>query len=210
MKKKVLIIFAILAMVTMVFAGCKDTNEEEKPSNVYDDLNAMSEMDYSNVNMNVETQYKGITLTSNYTISNGTNSTMVSYSTQKLATIEEDQDGNYVVPDEMIITKTGNATIKNGKVIEQSDASEEIPVKSLEQFKLKFKEVYFSNQKTMFEKDSYFFKAKVERPKVFTGNNEFDGKNMTVEVQYNEKLEVVKINYTSANGALVNVMYSFR
>ena len=61
-----------------------------------------------------------------------------------------------------------------------------------------------------YEAGAYAFKADVTNIKGFTGNDNFDGTNMSVLVRYNDKLSSMVIDYTSANGATVKVIYTFR
>ena len=44
---------------------------------------------------------------------------------------------------------------------------------------------------------------------MFTNNWDFDGTDMMVQVRYGEKLETVIIDYLSANGATIKVIYKF-
>ncbi len=206
--KKILFLAVIIALVTVAFTACHLAPQDE--SSIYTELNDMANKSYSNVNLSVQTTKEGVTLNSTYTISNGSNNTMVTYSMERLAIIEQDQNGNFVMPDDMIVTKSGSAVIKDGQVVEQSGDAADVPIKSLSTITLNFNEDYFSMPHSYDENDTHVFKADVSDPKGFTANADFDGKNMSIEVLFKEQLESVKINYTSANGAEIKVTYSFR
>ncbi|MBQ8177742.1 MAG: hypothetical protein IJ033_00980 [Clostridia bacterium] len=204
--KKVLFIFVVLAVVMVSLTACNLVPEEP---DVYTELNEMARMSYVGVNLSVQTTMDGVTLTSVYTVTNSSNNTMVSYSSESLATIVQDGQGNYVMPENRVITKTGNATIKNGAIVEQTGDSADIPVKSLEALVLDFNQNYFNMPHGYYENDYFVFKAEVTNVKGFTSNNTFDGKDMSVEVHYNESLEKVMIDYTMDSGAVVKVVYTF-
>lgn len=206
--KKVIFILVIVALLTISLTACNLI--PGKDADVYSTLNEMASKEYTNINLAVETSYQGVVLLNTYTIINSSNSTMVTYKTQSLATIETDKDGNFVVPEDMIVTKEGNAVIKGGQVVEQSGSPADVPVKSLSTLKLDFNEVYFNNPYGYTENEQQVFKADVTNAKAFTSNAEFDGKDMTVEVRYGEQLEKVTINYTSQNGATIKVTYTFK
>ncbi|MBR3685660.1 MAG: hypothetical protein IKL86_05260 [Clostridia bacterium] len=206
--KKVLFILVIVALLTISLTACNLI--PDKDADVYNTLNEMASKEYTNINLAVETSYQGVTLLNTYTIMNSSNSTMVTYKTQSLATIGTDEDGNFVVPEDMIVTKEGNAVIKGGQVVEQSGSPADVPVKSISTLKLDFNEAYFNNPYGYAENEQQIFVADVINAKAFTSNAEFDGKDMTVEVRYGEQLEKVTINYTSQKGALVKVTYTFK
>ncbi|MBQ9114887.1 MAG: hypothetical protein IJY07_03015 [Clostridia bacterium] len=206
--KKVLFILVIVALLIISLTACNLI--PDKDADVYNTLNEMASKEYTNINLAVETSYQGVTLLNTYTIMNSSNSTMVTYKTQSLATIGTDEDGNFVVPEDMIVTKEGNAIIKGGQVVEQSGSPADVPVKSISTLKLDFNEAYFNNPYGYAENEQQIFVADVTNAKAFTSNAEFDGKDMTVEVRYGEQLEKVTINYTSQKGALVKVTYTFK
>ena len=206
--KKVLFILVIVALLIISLTACNLI--PDKDADVYNTLNEMASKEYTNINLAVETSYQGVTLLNTYTIMNSSNSTMVTYKTQSLATIGTDEDGNFVVPEDLIVTKEGNAILKGGQVVEQSGSPADVPVKSISTLKLDFNEAYFNNPYGYAENEQQIFVADVTNAKAFTSNAEFDGKDMTVEVRYGEQLEKVTINYTSQKGALVKVTYTFK
>ena len=204
MKKSIVLVISILAVVVLTFTACG------VDSDVCDELNAMIKMDYTLVKMDVSTTTQGVTLDSSFTSQSAVNGTTVVYSVEKLASITTDSNGNYVMPSKMIETKSGSATVKNGKIITQLGDPIDIPISSLTAATLNFKSNYFASSKSSVEGTEKTLEATVSDIKGFTGNANFDGKNMTVQVKYNQKLSVITIDYLSNNGALVKVIYTFR
>ena len=172
---------------------------------VYTELNTMARMEYNTINMEVQTTYQGVTLVNKYSALLGANGTIVTYSVESLATI----DPEVGMPENMIETKTGSATIRDGKIVSQTGDDVTIPT-SMSALAIHFDEAYFDTPKTYAEGSLHVFDAKVKDVKGFTGSNTFEGKDMRVCVRYNEKLDTVVIDYTSENGAGVKVIYKFR
>lgn len=205
MKKKILVTI-IIAILALTLTAC---GLIPKDGDTYDELNEMLKADYQSVNLEVQTTMNGVTLVNSFTSNIGANNTIVTYSVQELATFDN-TDGNYVVPDNMIVKKTGTAVIKNGVIVEQNGDAVEISVTSLENLTIKFKDSFFNMAQSTYEAGAYVFKADVTNIKGFTGNDSFDGTNMSIMVRYNDKLSSMVIDYTSANGATVKVIYTFR
>ena len=118
MKKKIILVAVTLVISTLLLTAC---NLIPGSSDVYADLNEMVAMDYDSVSMENQTTYNDVTLVDKYIANRGSNgNTMVTYSSERLATIEKDANGNYVVPEDMIVTKSGSAIIENGAISDQS------------------------------------------------------------------------------------------
>ncbi len=200
--KKIIIIIAILALCSFVFVGCVTTNGNE---NTYTTLNELCAFDYSIVNLSVETTYNGVTLTNTFNAIKRINETEVNYSIQKMATIDVDENGNYVIPDNTIVTESGTAKVVDGNVVE---GNANIPIPQLESILLQFKAEYFTNVNNYTEGNLNVFSATVSNVKGFTDNQDFDGTNMTVVAKYDYNLSELVLNYTTANGATVVVTYN--
>lgn len=210
MKKKIFLVALIFVVAIFVLTACDLTGSKNDEEDVYTKLNKMTEETYDKIDLGISTTYKNYTLNSKFFASVAQNGTMVTYSVERLATIEQDENGQYVMPEEQIATSKGSATIKNGKIVEIAGDKVDIPVESLDKISLKFSEEFFSSALDGIENGKNVFKATVTNPVSFTGNIDFDGKDMTVDIVYGEKkFEKVSINYTSKNGALVKVVYSF-
>ena len=208
MKKKIIFVAITLVISTILLTAC---NLLPGSSDVYADLNEMVAMDYDNVALENQTTYNGVTLVDKYTATKSSNgNTMVTYSSERLATIEKDANGNYVVPKDMIVTKSGSAIIENGAIVDQSGDVIGLPITQLDKINLKFDEKYFTDVNTYADGAMNVFEAKVKTPWAFLDNPDFHGKDMSVMVRYGEKLNVVVVDYTSQNGATVKVTYSFR
>ena len=205
MKKKIFVTI-IIAILALTLTACHLVPETD---DTYAELNKMVKLDYQSVSMEVQTTMNGVTLVNSFTSNIGTNSTVVTYSIQELATFDS-TDGSYIIPGNMIVKKTGTAVIKNGVIVEQNGDAVNIPVTSLENLTIQFKDSFFNMAQSTYEAGAYVFKADVTNVKGFTGNVSFDGTNMSVLVRYNEKLSSVVIDYTTSNGATVKVIYTFR
>ena len=206
MKKKVIFTLITLLLIAFTLCGCNLSLSNDDPCS---QINECAKKEYTHTNLEVQTTYNGVTLTNKFNGVKGANSTVVSYSTEELATIEKGADGAYIVPSEMIVKKSGNATIRDGIIVEQNGDAVSIPVENIGQLSLEFDWASFSESKTYAEGTSNVFEAKVKNVTLFTGNPTFDGKDMSVVVRYNDKLEKVVIDYTSSNGAAVKVIYTF-
>ena len=206
--KNTIIAILIVAILAMTLVACGDFTKSDKT--IYDTLNDLVALDYQRVSLEVQTTMNGVTLVNNFTSNRGEANTMVTYSVQELATFDQMADSdNYVIPTDMIVTKRGSATIKDGVVIEQNGDSVNISVESLQNLSVKFKGEYFTMAHETYEGGADVFKANVTNVKGFTGNQNFTGTDMTVIVRYKDALRSIIIDYVSANGASVKVIYTF-
>lgn len=207
MKNKVLISIVILLILVVGLCACTPTNNATV--NVCATINEMAKMGYQTIKLSVYTTQNDVTLTSEFWASITDLNTMVTYSVESLNTFTTDDDGNYVVPSEMTSKKTGSATIKNGAIVESSGEDVNIPVEALSGLSLNFDDSYLSNENIYPDGTDNVLEAKVDNPAMFTNNWDFDGTDMMVQVRYGEKLETVIIDYLSANGATIKVIYKF-
>lgn len=199
MKKFVLILVILVLVLSLTACG-------EPKNTVYQALNSMLDADHSVVSLTVETTMYGAKLTNKFVAMNGANNTMVTYTVEELATFNQMPDSdNWVIPEEMIIEKSGSATIKNGEIVEQDGDAVNIPVNALEGLQIEFKKNYFSNAT---DSDTTF-SATVVDIVGFTNNPNFDGKNMTVSVTFDDNINLLVLTYTTTAGANVVVTYSF-
>lgn len=206
MKKKIIICALIVVIVAFMITACTPQQESD---DVYAKINEMAKMEYQIMRLEVQTTYEGVTLVDQFTSSKGVNNTIVSYQKERLATIEQDEDGNYIVPEEAIVRETGSAEIVNGKIVSSTGDTTNIPLESVQSLSILFKKNYFSSVKEYAEGTLNVFSANVVDLIGFTGDYTFSGKDMSVEVRYAEKLSQVMIDYTSANGATIKVIYKF-
>ncbi len=202
MKKSILIIL-VVAILALSLSAC----DTEITGDIYAKLNKLCDLNYTSIRLDVETHFHGVRLKNTYTANTASNNTMVSYSIQELAEITTDKDGNIIMPEEMITTKTGSAIVVNGQIV-AGDTS--IPVQQLENINLKFKKEFFDVDATdRADKTWRIFSATVTNIKGFTGNNNFDATSMSVEVRYYENyVNNIVIRYTTSNGASITVIYS--
>ena len=189
MKKRILILIALLTVAVLVLGGCMKFD--------YTQLNEMFSQNYSSVNVTVATTMNGETLTSTFDVANSGSSATVNYSVQSFSQF----DGE--IPDSYITTQSGTVTgtVSNGVFMATGS---DLPFTSLN-MKFYLDELYFTDAVVT----SSQFSAKVSRPQSFTGNGDLDWNDMQVKITFGEAIQTVEISYTSANGASVSMEYTY-
>lgn len=189
MKKRILILIALLTVAVLVLGGCMKFD--------YTQLNEMFSQNYSSVNVTVATTMNGETLTSTFDVTNSGSSATVNYSIQSFSQF----DGE--IPDSYITTQSGTVTgtVSNGVFMATGS---DLPFTSLN-MKFYLDESYFTDAVVT----SSQFSAKVSRPQSFTGNGDLDCNDMQVKITFGEAIQAVEISYTSANGASVSMEYTY-
>lgn len=206
--KKVIFTILLVAILALSLIAC-DTKADGSGSGVYAELNEMVAMDYPIVKLQVETTSNGITLVNKYSATTSSANTTIRYTVQSLNNITVNEDESYNIPDKMIEEKTGSAIVENGKLTVLDGDDVNISVEALDDVKIKFDKDYFTSIETAEQDGINTFSAIVSDIKGFTGNNSFDGKDMTIQVSYTTALKAITINYTMNSGATVKVTYSF-
>ena len=206
--KKVIFTILLVAILALSLIAC-DTKADGSGDGVYAELNEMVAMDYPIVKLQVETTSNGITLVNKYSATTSSASTTIRYTVQSLNNITVNKDGSYNIPDKMIEEKTGSAIVEDGKITVRDGDDVNISVEALDNLKIKFDKDYFTSIETAEQDGINTFSAAVTDIKGFTGNNSFDGKDMTIQVSYTTALKAITINYTMSSGATVKVTYSF-
>lgn len=207
MKKSTLIILvAIVLTLAVVATACNNLGGND----TYDTLNKMLKDDFSVIKLEVETTYQDVTLTNKYTATTVNGKTSIRYTLQTLSEITKDEDGKYVIP-ELTTTKTGKADFVNGKLTNIDGDAEDVPIDAITSPSLKFDKSYFMSTIHSENDGVKTITGTViqDRIKDFTGNQNFDGENMTFTVTYGEKLQSLVINYTMSSGSSVKVTYTF-
>ena len=206
--KKTIFVILIVAILATVLVACGEKNGS---NDIYKNLNSMMNEDYSVIKLEVETTDQGITLVNKYTATTANERTSIRYTIQTLAEIKQNPDGSYDVPDELIVTETGSATVVDGKITITNGNEENIPVDALQNINIKFDKSYFMSTIHSENDGVKTITGTViqDHIKDFTGNQNFAGKNMTFTVTCGEKLQSLVINYTMNSGATVKVTYTF-
>ena len=127
----------------------------------------------------------------------------VTYSYQKFNTFEE-EGGEYQIPGTDVSSVEGNMLVSDGKIIEQNGAPSDITVEQITASGVKFAASCFTDVK----QTEGSFQAKVSDPSAFL-QEEISCTDMTVSVSYGEIISSMKIAYTSAGGAQVELEYTF-
>jgi len=185
MKKK---IFALVILTVALFTLCAC-------SDAYADLNKLSALNYGEIKITVNTSYGGETLTDVYEVNNDGNKSVVNYSVERLSEVSLDGVGDYKT------VKKGSFTAENGKIV----GGEEIDFEAAAYSGFKFNKAYFTDVKT----SNGEFEAAVKSPAEFMGKPNLNCNNMKVTVTYGETLKSAVITYTSANGAEIEITYTF-
>ena len=129
MKKRILILIALLTVAVLVLGGCMKFD--------YTQLNEMFSQNYSSVNVTVATTMNGETLTSTFDVANSGSSATVNYSVQSFSQF----DGE--IPDSYITTQSGTVTgtVSNGVFMATGS---DLPFTSLN-MKFYLDELYFTD-----------------------------------------------------------------
>ena len=205
--KKTIFVILIVAILALALTACGNQNS----SDAYNLINEMLDDEFYTVKLQVETTDKGVTLTNKYIAVMASNGTMIRYTVQSLAEIVENEDGTFTMPSNMINTENGSATVNNGKIIDLNGNAESIPVDAITSPSLSFNKDYFVGT-IHSENDgvkTIIGNVNQDHVKDFTGNQNFDGKDMTFEVIYGEKDTATALIYTMTSGASVKVTYTF-
>ncbi len=205
--KKIVFTILLAAILTLSLVACDDNGSTS--DDVYGQLNGMVTMDYPIIKLQVETTSNGITLVNKYSATTSSTSTTIRYTIQSLAKVIVNDDGSYTMPDKMIEEKTGSAIVENGKITVLDGDDVDITPDALENLKIKFDKDYFTSVEVDEQTGYKTFSALVTNIKGFTGNDSFDGKDMSIQVNYADTLKSITIAYTMNSGATVKVIYSF-
>lgn len=214
MKKFSVVIILLIFILALALASCKTIS-------TYDMLDGMAKQQYSRVELEVTTKSYS-TLKAKFTAVTNGDKTTISYSYDKVASIEN-VDGEYVIPEDYIVTLKGSVEVADGEVISQNGEATSVPIEQISKIGLNFKEAYFDNVQVKNNE----FKANVINPKAFTGDNNLHCINMQVTVTYvtngeytqnngaslevkiGDYLSAIEITYTTDTDAEVTMTYSF-
>lgn len=193
-------IFSIAILVVLCFALCACS----ETATVYDKLNQMAKVSYTDYSISVKHVSDGETLNSSYAIKTENGVSEINYSYEVLNSIEE-VDGSYVVPTEYKSTKSGSATVQDGKIVKLNGEELNVDVAEIDSISLKFDESYFEGV----SETENGFTAKVKNVDAFLGRH-IDCSDMTVAIEYTEgRFGKVTVAYT-ANGASIEIEYQFK
>lgn len=196
MKNKFLVFILMICLATAVLvSGC-----DIAPADAYEVLSDMSKCAYPSFSLNVVTVYKGETLSSQFTVTNDGDKSVVEYSVEQLTEISLTQPA-----DGYKTTISGSVTVENGNITEQNGESVDIDFKQIGNVGFNFKREYFDTASFSEGK----FTATVRVTAQFMGNSTYEYRNMTVEVNYGTAFEKIVLSYTTAEGATVTATYNF-
>ena len=195
--KRFIYLTALLTVLILVFTSCAPQPVEP---DIYEKLDNMVSEDYSSLTVTVTTENAFGILNSTYAIKYGSN-TAVDY-TEETFSEYEIADGEYVIPEEQKVTKSGSFTL-DGKSVTLRDG---ITLNRLGKPDFSFAKGNFSSVKS--GEDS--FSANVVNVKGFLGFTA-DAENMKVSADFaGEKLTSVVLDYETAAGTAVTLTYIFK
>ena len=198
--KKLLVAFAVIGVSACILGGCATKNPPNNTTETdnYDALNQMLDANYSKLELTVTDTFDEDTyLVSKYTIVYAEKFVSVNYSVEQFVEISLDNPSSSVKT-----TLSGVAVIKDGEITFQG---QEIEISSnIVKPNLTFKGEYFNNAQLTDNSLS----AGVKNVEGFIGS-EVVCSGMTVEAEFMEVFNDIKINYTSESGSQVEYYYDF-
>lgn len=196
MNKKFFISIALL-LIAVVLCGCTNQMTLEV-------VNAMANVEYSRVELTVETTLDGQKLTSNYKTSKNGEVSTVNYSIEKLSSFGVDEYGNYVIPEDYKTTLTGSFTVENGKT--EGDVVTDLDLSLVSAYGLLFAENTLSDVQF----NGNVMTATVSDPAAFVGRTDFVATDMKLSVTVTElTFSAMTVSYTAFDGAIVKLNYLF-
>ena len=204
MKKKIMLLFALLLVALLAFTACSNGPSVADLQSINDMLKA----NYSSIKVVINTSTSTADLNGVFTLTFDGNDTKINYQFDRLNTFDIDGSGN--VSDAQggyIVSEEGEVVVRDGKIID-GDTSVDLPLDQLTIGGFSFKQAFFSNVNT---KDAQF-EADVVNPQNFTGNSSLVCSNMHVVVVRNTSAKVITsilLTYTSESGASVKINYLF-
>lgn len=191
MKRKILVLVSLVLVLTFVLCACvtEDT---------YSNINKLLKIQYSKVELTVSTTLNGETLTSTVTSTLDGDRTTIDYKLQQFATFGDN------VPDSFIEEKIGQLVVRNGEIISHNGDQAVLEIEQVTA-KFRFESSYFSSAQVSGKK----FTGVVSNAQDFFGDADFVGDGVKVIVVFDEVIESLQVDYTSANGAQVKLIYTF-
>ena len=203
MKKRIILLFALLTVVALLFAACSNPSVND-----FQKINDLLKVSYSKVTVVVNTKTDDFELNGNFTLTDNGNSTIIDYKYDRINSFEVGSDGNIADADsEFIVTEEGTVEVRNGKIIDDGEIVD-FPFDELNISGFSFKQAFFKNAKLNGAK----LEADVVNAQQFTGNAALNCKDMHVVVVRNTKADTltsIELTYTSENGAAVKISYLF-
>ena len=203
MKKRIILLFAFLTVVALLFAACSNPGVND-----YQKIKDLLKVNYSKVTVVVTTQTSTLELNGSFTLTKNGNSTNIDYKFERVNSFEVGSDGSIADANgDFIVVEEGTVTVSNGQIVD-GDENVDIPFDELNISGFSFKQAFFKNAKLNGAK----LEADVVNAQQFTGNAALNCKDMHVVVVRNTKADTltsIELTYTSENGAAVKISYLF-
>ena len=203
MKKKILVVFALLTVALLVLSACDiGANDLQK-------YNDMLKISYSEVQVLINTKSTTAQLDGTFTLTFDGDETTVKYDFDKYNTFEIGSDGSIVAPDGgFVVSQSGTIVVRNGEIVEGDDSVELPEELGIYAGGFSFKQAFFANSSVNNAK----FEADVTNPQGFTGNDSLVCSDMHVALIQNVSARAISnivLTYVAANGAEVTINYLF-
>lgn len=193
--KKILVAL-LLSAILLLACGCGEVG--------YEQLQQMASQSYGFVSIDGAVSIDNKDYKFSVMVNTDGNLQEIDYSYEQRATFEE-VDGEIVVPDNSIVTKTGKITKNGDKIVDQSGESLDGSQAAIVAFGFLFQEGLFTDASF----GSSSFTAIVTNPAAFVGCNDFAGTNMNVQVTFADNaFKTMDLQYSLTN-AMVKATYTF-
>ena len=204
MKKKIVLLFALLTALLLLFAACATPNSSD-----YQKFNDMLKKSYSEVTVQISTTTETAELNGKFVLTFIAGYTKISYEFDRINTFDVDASGNVSdADDDFIVQENGSVVVRDGAIVD-GDTTVELNLAQLDVTGFSFKSGFFKNVNLA----GALFEADVTNPQRFTGSDEMkDCTDMHVKLIYNVSanlLTSIDLTYTSENGAAVKINYLF-
>lgn len=188
----------VLFLVTL--AGCSAGEEE-----IYTALTRMAEQEYSLVSLEVSVTLNGFSLSGNFVSFVEEEQVTVHYRYEQ-ATLIEEGEGGFILPDAAKAVREGEMTFADGKVVSAGGFASDLPLDFLTARAFCFRSEVFGKT----EQTTGRFSAAVNDPSAFLGTP-LSAEDMELSVRYAEEgFRTADIIYSSPGGAKVHLGYSFQ
>ncbi len=193
MKKCILAVAVLLALTAVLACACTEVPISDK-------LNQMLAEDYSKIILKVENKFDSEnTLTSSFELNNYDNSSTLDYDVEQFELLDVNE-----IPQSNKKHISGDVTVKNGKVTNVPDEASNLPLQQIVDMRLDFNVQYVGRITT-----DTNMTAQISNPQKFFGVQDFDGKDVVINVQFGDVLQKMEITYTTSKSATVTLTFTF-
>lgn len=193
MKKDIFAVAILLVFTAILACACTEIPISEK-------LNQMFVEDYSKITLNVESKFDGEnTLTSSFELNHYDNNSTLDYDVEQFELLNVNE-----IPQSNKKHISGAVKIINGKVTNVPDEASNLPLQQIVDMKFDFNVQYTGRITT-----DTNMTAQINNPQKFFGVQDFDGKDVKINVQFGDVLQKMEISYTTSKSVAVTLTFTF-